>query len=100
MNQRQVLLSSAFFIALLGGCALLYGFAKIALAEEPRRMTVDIELPNTVALTPPDVRGRILGYRACGVGGLFLFIAAGIYAMNMGVSSSSSRPINNKPDGA
>lgn len=98
MDRRRVILSLALVTALFGVGSLIYGFAKIAMAEEPREMSVEIDLPNAVALTAPDTRARSLGYRACGLGGICLFAAAALYALNLGASSNSHRGSIGKPD--
>lgn len=98
MNRRRILLSLAVITALFGGGSVLYGFAKIAMSNEPKQMSVEIGLPNAVALTAPDTRARSFGYRACGIGGICLFAAATLYALSTRVSRNSHRHSMAKPD--
>jgi hypothetical protein len=94
MNRSRLYRSLAVAMALFGAISLIYGFAKIAMAEEPRRLPVEISVPNAVALTATDSRARDFGYQACGLGAICIFIAATVYSLNMG----QSRPKQDRND--
>ena len=84
--KRRIILFLVAHSVLFGVGSMLYGVAKIAMAEEPKQMSVEIDLPNAVALTAPDMATRNLGYRACGLGGIFLFAAGALYMFSAGTS--------------
>jgi hypothetical protein len=81
MNRRPRPPDPTLDAALFGIGSLLYGLAKIDQAEQPRQLPVEVELPNAVALTAPDMSTRRLGYRACELGVVSLFAAGTLFAV-------------------
>lgn len=65
----------AVCIGLLSALALLYGFAKVAMAEESKPVPVQVDLPGVTVGTASDEGMRSVGVRALTAGTVGLFVS-------------------------
>lgn len=75
MMTHKVIRVIAVCVGLMSGVALMYGFAKVAMAEESKPVPVQVDLPGVTVGTPPDEAMRSVGLRALAVGTIGLFVS-------------------------